>query len=218
VRPSGPSVLDQATVSRPSIVTNGHQLGEIHPAIFWFGPSLVPVRTRVGENSCAGAKRFPVYSHAVRLWTGRRPVARLPPISTNGHQPAENGRKKSIRGSVYPFFTLGTAIRPLYLLMGIDSAKVCASPKIFFWAGRRRRSRPVPVGLQAEHSNLLMHIDWAKTSTLAAKNYSPCRRCLLWSLPQQAPLAFLISPNAHRVGKNHRTPPKNLSSGRPVGP
>jgi len=47
--------------------------------------------------------------------------------------------KKSIRGSVYPLFTLGAAIRPLHLLMGIDSAKVCASPKIFFWAGPRLR-------------------------------------------------------------------------------
>jgi hypothetical protein len=126
--------------------------------------------------------------------------------------------KKSIRGSVYPFFTLGTAIRPLYLLMGIDSAKVCASPKIFLGPVASYGSRPVPVGLQAEPSNLLMHIDWAKTSTLAVKNYSPCRHSLRWSLPQQAPLAFLISPNAHRVGKNDRMPPKSLSPGRAVGP
>jgi|SRR5215469_5955593 len=105
----------------------------------------------------------------------------------------------------------------LYLLMGIDSAEVCASPKIFFWAGRRRRSRPVPVGLQAEPSNLLMHIDWAKL-TLATRNSSPGRHCLRWSLPQQAPTGLLISTNAHRVGKNDRMPPKNLSSGRAVGP
>jgi hypothetical protein len=52
-----------------------------------------------------------------------------------------------------------------------------------------------------------MHIDWAKL-TLAAKNYSPGCHCLRWSLPQQAPLAFLSPTNAHRVGKNDRMPPK----------
>jgi hypothetical protein len=58
---------------------------------------------------------------------------------------AENGSslETSIRGSVYPFLTLGSAIRPLYLLMGIDSAKVCASPKIFFGPVASYGSRPV---------------------------------------------------------------------------
>ena len=77
VRRSEPSVLDEATASRPSIVTNGHQLGEIHRATFWFGPSLVPVQTRVGENSCSGAERFAVCSHPVGPWTGRCAVARF---------------------------------------------------------------------------------------------------------------------------------------------
>jgi hypothetical protein len=56
--------------------------------------------------------------------------------------------------------------------MGIDSAEVCGYPKIFFWAGRRRRSRPVPVGLQADSSNLLMHIESAKTITLEQRNFA----------------------------------------------
>ena len=54
---------------------------------------------------------------------------------------------KSIRGSVYPFFTLGSAIRPLYLLMPIKLETVCASPKLFFRPVAGYRSRPVPVGL-----------------------------------------------------------------------
>jgi hypothetical protein len=63
----------------------------------------------------------------------------------------------------------------LYLLMGIKSAEVCASLKIFFCAGHRLPGPPArPV--TSRPSNLLMHIDWAKTSALAAKNYSPVRR------------------------------------------
>jgi len=36
--------------------------------------------------------------------------------------------------------------------MGIDSAKVCASPKIFLGPVASYESRPVPVGLQSEPS------------------------------------------------------------------
>jgi hypothetical protein len=60
-------------------------------------------------------------------------------MGTNRLKMVAPSLKKSIRGSVYPFFKLGTAIRRLYLLMGIDSAKVFASPQIFFWVGRRLR-------------------------------------------------------------------------------
>jgi hypothetical protein len=43
------------------------------------------------------------------------------------------------RFSLPLFSPLAQAIRPVYLLMGIDSAKVCASPKMLFWAGRQLR-------------------------------------------------------------------------------
>ena len=97
-------------------------------------------------------------------------------MGTNRLKMVAPSLETSIRGSVYPLLTLGSAIRPLYLLMTIKSAKVCASPKIFFRAGRR--------------------------------------------LPGSGRVTrrALKSPNAHRVGKNDRMSPKNLSSGRAVGP
>ena len=106
------------------------------------------------------------------------------PISTTGHRCRENGRpplESAICEPVCPLFHPGSAIRPLYILMPIKSAKVCASTKIFFRAGHGLPVPAVPVGLQAEPSNLLMHIDRAKTIALAAKNYPLGRRCQRWS-------------------------------------
>lgn len=94
------------------IVTNGHQLGEIHryqvknltnfcplarfaplisepPLVL---PSLVPIRTQVGENSCPWQKYSPFGCEPVRLRAGRWALTRLLPISTNGHRGRENGR------------------------------------------------------------------------------------------------------------------------------
>ncbi|SRR5579885_2380618 len=86
---------------------------------------------------------------------------------------AENGRpslETSIRGSVYPFFSVGSAIRSLLLLMPISWKKFAPPPKYFFGSA--------PAGRDAFR--------------LGYK------------------LAF-ISPNAHRLGKNERTTPKNPS-------
>ena len=66
-----------------------------------------------------------------------------PPISTNGHQPAENGRpvtKKGLfAGQSTLFLTFGTAIRPLYLLMGHRLGKSLRLPQNIFGAGRQLR-------------------------------------------------------------------------------
>jgi hypothetical protein len=122
-----------------------------------------------------------------------------PLVSTNGHQPAENGRQKVYSRVGYPFFTLGTAIRTLYLLMGIDSAKVCASPQIFFRVALYR-SRPFR-SVTSRPSYLLMHIDLAKTTALPQKIF---RQPLLGRSPLSRVEPALISPNAQRLGKIER--------------
>jgi hypothetical protein len=73
---------------------------------------------------------------------------------------------------VYPFFTLGSAIRPLYLLMPIKSAKVCALPKKNFSAWPPdARLVPTSAG-QTRVSNILMHIESAKTIALEQRNFA----------------------------------------------
>ena len=73
-------------------------------------------------------------------------MTRLPLYLLMGTNRLKMVAKKSIRGSGYPFFTLGSAVRPLYLLMDIDSAKVCAFPKTFFPAGHGLAVPHVPAG------------------------------------------------------------------------
>ena len=181
MRRSGPSVLDQATVTRPSIVTNGHQLGQIHPAIS-FG--LAPAWCQYEHESM----KIVALTHKVSAFTAMRsgfgPVVGLwldYPLyllmGTNRLKMVAPSLKKSIRGSVYPFFHPWHGHTAPISTNGHRLGKVCASPKIFFGPVASYGSRPVPVGLQAELSNLLMHIDLAKSSTLAVKNYSPCGRC-----------------------------------------
>jgi hypothetical protein len=83
-------------------------------------------------------------------------------MGTNRLKMVAPSLKEPIRGSVYPFFILGTAIRPLYLLMGIDSAKVCALPKKILCLAALWPVVPTPAG-RTQPSNILMHIESPKT-------------------------------------------------------
>ena len=91
--------------------------------------------------------------------------------------------------------------------MPVKSVRVCASPKIFFRAGRQ-----LPVGgpfqdrLQAEPSNILMHIESAKTTAGPQKIF---RQDAL-SGRRPSGVRSLISTNAQQLGKNGRANSKNL--------
>jgi hypothetical protein len=94
-------------------------------------------------------------------------------------------------------------IRPLYLLMDIKSAKVCTSPKIFFRASRRPPVAPPSGRATNWPSNLLMHIDSAKTSALPPKSF--CQDALsVITVPERGSNSPSYLLNAQRLGENGR--------------
>ena len=79
-----------------------------------------------------------------------------------------------------------------------------------FGPGRQYWSRPVPVGLQARPSNLLMHIDLAKTTALPPKIF--CQDALsVATVPERGSNSPSYLLNAQRLGKNGRVNSKILT-------
>jgi hypothetical protein len=117
------------------------------------------------------------------------------PMATGVVKMVAPHKQRLFAGQSTPFSTLA-ATRLLYLLMPIKSAKVNASPKIFFRVGLLDyRSRP---GLRVP-SYLLMHINLAKT-TACPKNLSPAAQ----SVPERVLFTLISTNNAQQLGKNGR--------------
>lgn len=97
--------------------------------------------------------------------------------------------------------------------MGIRSAKVCGSPKIFFAAWSLATCRgPSRAGLQVKSSNILMHINSAKTTALPTKNWTAGRRWQRWFLPQQSKwlLSLLMPIESAKMVASGKLPEKDL--------
>jgi hypothetical protein len=95
------------------------------------------------------------------------------PMATGAVKMVAPSLATSIRGSVYPLFTTWPShTAPISSNAHQPGKSERLPPKYFFRAGRQYWSRPVPVGLQARPSNLLMHIDLAKTTALPQKSFA----------------------------------------------
>jgi len=167
------------------------------------------------ENSCSG--RFAVWLRAVRLSAGRWPLSRHLPISTNGHRGRENGRPPLAEPSYsrisLPVFHHRLADRhnlPLYLLMSIKSAKVCASLKIFFRAsvlatGRDPFRSGYKLALKSPNAHRL-----AKNDRVAPKKSLARTHCLPQPYLNDVRTRPSYLLNAQRLGKNGRLTLKKI--------
>lgn len=106
---------------------------------FWFAGLIAAPYEHKPVKKVALGQKDSVCQLALPVCAGRWVLARLLPIPTNGHRVRENGRleiaKPTIRESVRPLSITGLTDRhtlPLYLLMGVKSAKVCACAEKFF--------------------------------------------------------------------------------------